>query len=779
MEKEASESVVMMTSNPEPKSGKRRFPQGIQAKLILILLTLLIPTLLIQVFIYHDRFQNRRAEELQANLEIARSLAKTFDAALQDVLHQELSIGLALASKDLSTDNQDKLLYASKEANPAIWHFFWDNPAGIVVAATGSQFVGMDISDREFYREIIAGKDWVVSDLLLSKTTQQPSFTISRGIRNEQGELLGIIVAAVLPKHLDAVLGIERVKDAAINIMDSKGMVVYRHPATEFTWEERNLLKNYPDLQTVLDSNELVMTYPSRITGKPRLSGFAPIRSIGWIASSSRDEETVMASTSSSLIWHAGLVFSITLIAFGVALFYSRRLATIIAQLRDNALALGRGESVFPVVKSSTAELNDFAKAFHTMTEDLQFRERERKRMQEALLLSEEKFSKAFALNPAAVVLVNLENATVIDANRAFLDVFGYTREETIGRSTYDLNIWPTPEDRTSRVKKTLEKGSVRNLEQLMVRKSGERFMTLVSAESLMLAGKPVILSTWLDIDDLKQTEAALRESERRERERAEELAALLDALPTPVIIAKDPECTHLIGNRAANELLRLPSGGEISLTAPLEQRPYHYKAVKEGRELRSDELPVRRAAKGENVQNFEYTLVFDDGITRELVAYGTPLRDGQGKPRGAVHSLVDVTERKRAEDRLRESEKALQDANERLEQRVRERTIDLQNIMKQLEQSRHELRKFASELVMSEERERKRVAGVLHDEVAQTLAAARMRLDLLQSILSDQKDKKTLQEVKNFLVQSIREVRALMNDLGNPLLFDLGLKSA
>ncbi len=250
--------------------------------------------------------------------------------------------------------------------------------------ATESQFVGMDISDREFYREIIAGKDWVVSDLLLSKTTQQPSFTISRGIRNEQGELLGIIVAAVLPEHLDAVLGIERAKDSGINILDSKGMVVYRHPATEFTWEERNLLKNYPVLQTVLDSNELVMAYPSRITGNNRLAGYTPIRSIGWIASSSRDEETVMASTNRSLMLHASLIISITLTAFGVALFFSRRLATNIAQLRDNALAIGRGESISPVAKSGTAELNDLAKAFHKMTEDLQLRERERKRAEEA-----------------------------------------------------------------------------------------------------------------------------------------------------------------------------------------------------------------------------------------------------------------------------------------------------------------------------------------------------------------------------------------------------------
>jgi PAS domain S-box-containing protein len=138
-----------------------------------------------------------------------------------------------------------------------------------------------------------------------------------------------------------------------------------------------------------------------------------------------------------------------------------------------------------------------------------------------------------------------------------------------------------------------------------------------------------------------------------------------------------------------------------------------------------------------------------------------------------------DVTEQTLLATALRESEESLRLANEHLEQRVRERTMDLQILAGELERSRHELRNLVSELVLAEERERKRIAGVLHDEIAQTLAAARMRLDLLQGTPSDQKDRHTLQEVKAFLVQSIQETRALMSDVGNPLLFDMGLKAA
>jgi signal transduction histidine kinase len=163
---------------------------------------------------------------------------------------------------------------------------------------------------------------------------------------------------------------------------------------------------------------------------------------------------------------------------------------------------------------------------------------------------------------------------------------------------------------------------------------------------------------------------------------------------------------------------------------------------------------------------------VHEPRLRGDFLVSTTPLCDPAGQLVGSVHVARDITERKRAEE-------ALQEANESLELRIRERTLELQNLTEMLEKGRDDLRMLASELVLAEERERKRIAAVLHDEIAQTLAVVKMQLDVLQTKPGGDVYKKDMIEAQDLLREAILETRALMNEVGNPLLFEIGVEAA
>jgi PAS domain S-box-containing protein len=132
----------------------------------------------------------------------------------------------------------------------------------------------------------------------------------------------------------------------------------------------------------------------------------------------------------------------------------------------------------------------------------------DRVQAEELLRLSEEKLSKAFATNPAAIVITRLADGVFLDANSAFGAMFGYSREEVIGTSA--TQFWPVLQNRAERVQQLLEKGSYTGQEQIMLRRSGEQFVALGSAAVLDVAGEQLIISTWLDISDRKKAESRL-----------------------------------------------------------------------------------------------------------------------------------------------------------------------------------------------------------------------------------------------------------------------------
>ena len=130
----------------------------------------------------------------------------------------------------------------------------------------------------------------------------------------------------------------------------------------------------------------------------------------------------------------------------------------------------------------------------------------ERKRTEEALKKSEEKFVKVFTVAPAVAAILTLKEARYVDVNDTFVQVSGYTRDEALGHTVKELGII-NPEDLESLRSKLAAEGTLRN-EELQYRiKDGKVFTGLVSAELIEIEGEPCVIYISLDITERKQME--------------------------------------------------------------------------------------------------------------------------------------------------------------------------------------------------------------------------------------------------------------------------------
>ncbi len=141
----------------------------------------------------------------------------------------------------------------------------------------------------------------------------------------------------------------------------------------------------------------------------------------------------------------------------------------------------------------------------------------DRKRADEALRLSEEKFSKAFRSSPTFITICTLNDDRFIDVNDAFLNASGYSREEVIGRSSEELGIWVDPADREKMAGRLREEGIVNNQEIKFRVKSGNVLTALWSAELIDIEGEPCVLAVILDITERKKLESQLLHSQKME----------------------------------------------------------------------------------------------------------------------------------------------------------------------------------------------------------------------------------------------------------------------
>jgi two-component system cell cycle sensor histidine kinase/response regulator CckA len=259
----------------------------------------------------------------------------------------------------------------------------------------------------------------------------------------------------------------------------------------------------------------------------------------------------------------------------------------------------------------------------------------ERKEADEKLHASEQRFASAFNLSPLPMHIISLENTHYMYVNDSFLLATGYTRDEVIGKTGDDLNLWVSAEERAKIFGIFKQEGRLNNIEFKYRRKNGEIHTGLGSSETIILDGIPCALSVINDITERK----------RAEEDRDRFFTVSLDML-----------CLM----NFSGYFKRLNPAWEKTLgytNEELMSRSYIHFVHPDDRE-RTLELGTR-IKEGENIQAFENRYVCKNGSIKWLLWSVTPYPEQQ-----LIYAVAhDITERKRAEEEWRKAEENLRQA--------------------------------------------------------------------------------------------------------------------
>lgn len=165
----------------------------------------------------------------------------------------------------------------------------------------------------------------------------------------------------------------------------------------------------------------------------------------------------------------------------------------------------------------------------------------------------EEKFTRVFEACPDSIAIARLDDGKIIDCNAGFERISGYSRQEVVGKTFHELELWANPECRKSLVERMIAEGVVQNFHFLVRRRDGTLLDVVASTGTFFLDGVSHYVAFVRDVSEEVATQRALAASEAR-------LKTIFDAAPIPIAINRLADFTYISANPAHERLFGISS---------------------------------------------------------------------------------------------------------------------------------------------------------------------------------------------------------------------------
>ncbi len=668
----------------------------LRAKILLAFLLAGLPLVAVNVWwiVRNQRVERERTlERLRGEAEGAAGIAQVFLGDL--AARGEITARYILEGGELQPYLSERLTDLRRRT-AGIAGLAWLDADGRIVAGHPADLFrpGASVADRAGFQALRGGQAWVLDDLLIEEAQGRPLPLLRMLVRDVNGAIRGAVAIALRPEVFGSLLP-GRTRWAEIRLADRAGRLVYATDLAEPSPSERQGWADVPGVRAAL-RGRAATDLEVRLAGAREETGWmsahVPLLRLGWVASALVPTATAMRASREALYKEVGAQALLVALCVAAALILAHRVATPARRLADAARRIAGGDREARAGLTGRDELAAVGRAFDEMAETLESSWRAVTAQRD---VAENMAGRLATLGQLAGVV-----GSTLDTRRVFDFVVEATSRLLGGAAALLLVADEAGESLTIRASYGVGSPHLRTQDRFragdglagwvfqwheplvlpdMVGDPRTLNRAWVEAEGLCaFAGVPLMVRDrclgvlcamysgrqafgQADVDLLAafaaHAAAAVQNARLYERATAEgeRLRAFLEAMPEAVLIGEgEPggKDIHLVmANRARAELLRttaLVSGART---------PYYEYTRPDGTPLDDADLPLQRAIwRGEATRGMELVARFPDGSQRHILANALPLPETAGR-RQAVSVYQDITERKQAEEALRESE--------------------------------------------------------------------------------------------------------------------------
>lgn len=261
-------------------------------------------------------------------------------------------------------------------------------------------------------------------------------------------------------------------------------------------------------------------------------------------------------------------------------------------------------------------------------------------KLEKNIIENEAKFSTIFYKSSTSMSISSIEGGNFFDINEAFTTIYGWTREELIGKSSLEVGIWADAASREKIVSHLKSAGFVKDELVKLRSKSGILHDVLFSAEKIVVGNQELLLSTAYDITEFKKVQDILTENERKYRSIFEnsQVGIFRSSVKDGELLICNDHLAHMLGYDNAKVIL-----DEKYLLSQ------HYQDIQ-------DRIKMLKYFENNRLERYEVELIRKD-LQKITVLFSATLFSELGYLEGIV---VDITERKNIENILKEKTEEL-----------------------------------------------------------------------------------------------------------------------